>query len=51
MREWSATFCIKEVTFCIMTAGSHEKHEYETTKHEKMSKLSWRKLSMVINCN
>ena len=25
MREWSATFCIKEVTFCIMTAGSHEK--------------------------
>lgn len=28
-----------------------KKHEYETTKHEKMSKLSWRKLSEVINCN
>lgn len=28
-----------------------KKHEYETTKHEKMSKLSWQELSMVINCN
>ena len=40
MREWSATFCIMEVTFYIMTAGSHEKHEDETTKHENKSKLS-----------
>ena len=40
MREWSATFCIKEVTFCIMTAGNYEKHEDETTKHESKSKLS-----------
>ena len=51
MREWSATFCIKEVTFCIMTAGTIEKHEDETTKHEKKSKLSWWKLWKVINCN
>ena len=38
MREWSATFCIKEVTFCIMTAGSHEKARrcnHETRKQEQ----------------
>lgn len=28
-----------------------KKHEDETMKHEKKSKLSWRELLMVINCN
>lgn len=28
-----------------------KKHEDETMKYEKKSKLSWRKLSEVINCN